>query len=265
MRDKINSSLKDLKMTSAADNLDSCLQKYKDRESFLLGILEIELRERKNRSIKRKITMADFPIDREWSMINSERNPQIDFGSVKILSNGNFLKEKNNICFIGAPGLGKTHSMVSVGKDLCRKGFNVKSFNTNDLVTKLEEAKIKGELSKLMEKLLKPDLLFLDELGFVPFSDNGARLLFDVFSRRYENGSIAVTTNLAFNKWSSIFGGIELTTALVDRFTHKCEIFVYKGNSVRLTESQEKNKIKKEKEKEKEKGTDETGKLQSDK
>jgi DNA replication protein DnaC len=91
-----------------------------------------------------------------------------------------------------------------------------------------------------MDKILAPQLLIIDELGFVPFSENGARLLFDVFSKRYERGSIAVSTNLAFNKWAEIFGSIELTTALIDRFTHNCEIYTYKGQSIRFKQSKEK-------------------------
>ena len=88
-----------------------------------------------------------------------------------------------------------------------------------------------------MARLMKPHLLIIDELGFVPFSETGARLLFDVFSKKYESSSIAVSTNLSFEKWAQIFGSIELTTALIDRFTHNCDIFTYEGKSVRLTQS----------------------------
>ena len=90
-----------------------------------------------------------------------------------------------------------------------------------------------------MEKLKKVDLLIIDELGFVPFSDNGARLLFDVFTTRYQVGPIAISTNLSFEKWTQVFGSIELTAALIDRFTHNCEIFMFDGDSVRLREAKE--------------------------
>ncbi len=90
-----------------------------------------------------------------------------------------------------------------------------------------------------MEKLKKADLLIIDELGFVPFSDNGARLLFDVFTTRYQVGPIAISTNLSFEKWTQVFGSIELTAALIDRFTHNCEIFMFEGDSVRLREAKE--------------------------
>ncbi len=101
----------------------------------------------------------------------------------------------------------------------------------------LEESKAQCCLSKTMHKLMKPSLLIIDELGFVPFSENGARLLFDVFAGRYERGSIAVSTNLAFDKWIQVFGSVELTGALLDRFTHRAHIFTYKGKSIRFAQA----------------------------
>ena len=242
MRDRIKEQLKELKMTTALENFESYMKEYKDRENLLFHLLQVELKERKIRSVSRSITRANFPYERDWSMIDHKRNPLIDFNEIKVFSNGKFIDEKRNLCFVGVPGLGKTHSLVSIGRDLCRKGISVKCYRANCLVTALEEAKDSGHLSKLMDKLMKPKLLQIDELGFVPFSGKGARLLFDVFSRRYEQGSIAVTTNLSFDKWTTIFGGIELTSALIDRFTHKCFIYLFDGGSVRLQESQEERK-----------------------
>jgi DNA replication protein DnaC len=95
-----------------------------------------------------------------------------------------------------------------------------------------------------MEKLKKTKLLIIDELGFVPFTENGSRLLFDVFTSRYNVGSTAITTNLSFEKWTQIFGSIELTTALIDSFTHNCEIFVFEGESVRFIEARELQKAR---------------------
>lgn len=242
MRDGIKELLKQLKMTTALENFESYLKEYKDREKLLFHLLQAEVKERKIRSVSRNIARANFPYEREWSMIDHKRNPKIDFGEIKSFSNVKFVEENRNLCFIGGTGLGKTHSLVSIGRDLCRMGVSVKCYNANSLVTALEEAKDIGQLSKLMDKLMKPKLLEIDELGFVPFSEKGARLLFNVFSRRYERGSIAVTTNLSFEKWTTIFGGIELTAALIDRFTHKCFIYLFDGDSVRLQQSQEERK-----------------------
>ncbi len=124
-----------------------------------------------------------------------------------------------------------------MGRKLCRKGITAIFFSACGLVNALEEAKVTHTLSKLMQSLTKPQLLIIDELGFVPFSENGVRLLFDVFASRYERGSIAVSTNLSFDKWIQVFGSVELTAALIDRFTHKCLIYRFEGELVRLIEA----------------------------
>jgi len=127
-----------------------------------------------------------------------------------------------------------THSLVALGRDLCRRGKNVRFYTASALVNALEEAKANYTLTKLMQSLVKMDLLIIDELGFVPLSESQARLLFDVFAGRYEKGSIAVSTNLSFDKWVKIFVSPELTAALIDRYTHKCLIHNFEGQSVRL-------------------------------
>jgi DNA replication protein DnaC len=142
---------------------------------------------------------------------------------------------------MGQQGTGKTHSLIALGRDLCRRGISTQFYTACELVNILEKAKVQCQLSKVMQRLIKPELLILDELGFVPFSENGARLLFDVFAGRYERGSIAVSTNLSFDKWTQVFGSVELTGALLDRFTHRSHIFTYKGKSARFAQAVRKN------------------------
>lgn len=228
-----------LKMNGALSVLDDLCQRKMDNLSFGKSLLEAEIFERQSQAGKRKIKLAKFSYEREWEQINSKRNPKIPFVEIRKLSQGDFLKTRKNICFIGKTGLGKTHSLISIGRDLCRNGSDVLFFTAATLVTKLEESKSENKLSRFMEKLKKADLLIIDELGFVPFSDNGARLLFDVFTTRYQVGPIAISTNLSFEKWTQVFGSIELTAALIDRFTHNCEIFMFEGDSVRLREAKE--------------------------
>lgn len=237
----IKQLLTDLKLIGALEFYNNHFESDVTREIFIRQMLEKEKERRSKNALQRRLSSALFPYVREWEQIEQEKNHEIPFPKIKLFSTGDFIKDKTNLCLIGAPGLGKTHSLVSVGRDLCRQGYNVKFYTACDLVNHLEEAKKKFELTKFMNKILTPHLLIIDELGFVPFSDNGARLLFDVFSKRYERGSIAVSTNLAFNKWAEIFGSLELTTALIDRFTHNCEIYTYKGQSIRFKQSKEKN------------------------
>lgn len=232
----IEELLTQLRMIGALNFFQSQKEDNLTKEQLIIALLKNEIDWKSSSRLKRRLKLAKFPFEREWSHIDTQVNPKTPFKRIMGLSNGSFIKNKRNICFIGAPGLGKTHSVVSIGRDLCRHGHTVKFYTAIDLVNHLEEAKENHRLIKLMSNLLKPQLLIIDELGFVPFSNNGARLLFDVFSKRYENGSTAVTTNLSFPKWTETFGSIELTTALVDRFTHRCEIFSFEGESYRFIE-----------------------------
>jgi DNA replication protein DnaC len=166
-------------------------------------------------------------------------NPSIDFAQVEKLFDGEFVRQRRNVCFIGTQGTGKTHSLIALGRELCRKGHTVRFYTACELVNLLEEAKRDVLLTKVMNTLLKPKLLIIDELGFVPFSDNGARLLFDVFASRYERGSTAVSTNLSLDKWVEVFGSVELTAALIDRFCHRAEIVAFEGQSVRLFQAEQ--------------------------
>jgi DNA replication protein DnaC len=236
--------LSELKMNGALNVLDDYLKLKLDNSKFGAGLLKAEIDSRTMRLGYRKMTKAKFPYVKEWQEIKSTHNPKIPFDRLKKFSTGDFANEKKNICFIGTPGLGKTHSIISIGRDLCRKSQDVLFFTASDLVTKLEEAKENKKLVGFMEKLKKTKLLIIDELGFVPFTENGSRLLFDVFTTRYNVGSTAITTNLSFEKWTQIFGSIELTTALIDRFTHNCEIFVFEGESVRFIEARELQKAR---------------------
>lgn len=233
----IENLLQTLKMYGALEFYNNMSSDDVTKELLLTELLKSEIERRSSNALNRRLKYANFPYDREWAEISYKKNPKIDFKNIKKLSSGDFINKNSNICLMGAPGLGKTHSLVSIGKDLCRKGISVKCYTACDLVTMLEEAKVNSELSKAMKRVMKPQLLIIDELGFVPFSDNGARLLFDVFSKRYEKGSIAITTNLSFKKWPQVFGGLELTKALIDRFTHRCEIYTFEGESVRYTDS----------------------------
>jgi DNA replication protein DnaC len=232
-----------LKMRGSLNALED-LSKIKGKDEFAQALLQAECNYRHQKALERGLKAASFPIDKAWSEIDHSLNPEIDFKSVQALGNGEFIRKKENICLMGKQGTGKSHSLIALGRQLCEDGFSVKFYTACALVNALEEAKAQHQLNKLMKSILKPQLLVIDELGFVPFTENGARLLFDVFSRRYEHGSIAVSTNLSFEKWVQIFGSIELTAALVDRFTHKAHNFVYKGESIRLMEAKIRKKGK---------------------
>ena len=240
----IKDLLSSLRMSGALEALDH-LQDLKERDQYLIALLKAELDHRELNANKRRLSQAKFPVEKEWRDLDRALNPTIDFSKIESQSNGLFIQKKENLCLMGQQGTGKTHSLISLGRDLCRKGKSVKFYTACSLVNHLEEAKANHVLGKTMLTLAKPQLLIIDELGFVPFSENGARLLFDVFASRYEKGSIAVSTNLSFDKWVQVFGTPELTAALIDRFTHKCLIFNYQGKSVRFLDAKKrKEKLK---------------------
>ena len=233
--------LKSLKMGGALNYISGREDTYSSLP--ILGLLKAELEHRESSRVKRRLTIANFPVDKEWHELDTNFNQNIDFAAIEKLLKGDFVRKKENICFVGTQGTGKTHSLISVGRSLCRLGFTVKFQKACKLVTDLEEAKAQNQLSKLFESLKKPDVLLIDELGFVPFSENGSRLLFEVFASRYEVGPIAVTTNLSFEKWVQVFGSVEMTAALLDRFTHRAHIFTFNGASYRLEQQKGRKKL----------------------
>lgn len=229
----IKDLLTKLKMKGALEALQS-LDQLKGRDEFLTALLKSEIEYKELRANKRRLLQGKFPTEKEWRDINPTLNPSIEFSKIESLNNGLFIQKKENLCLMGQQGTGKTHSLIALGRDLCRKGKSVRFYTASALVNALEEAKANYTLTKLMQNLGKVDLLIIDELGFVPLSESQARLLFDVFAGRYEKGSIAVSTNLSFDKWVKVFVSPELTAALIDRYTHKCLIHKFEGQSVRL-------------------------------
>lgn len=234
-----------LKMPGAFEAFEH-IDHLKERDQYLIALLQAEIEHKELRANKRRLAQAKFPTEKEWRDIDYTLNPSIEFSKVEEQSNGLFLQKKENLCLMGQQGTGKTHSLVALGRDLCRKGMSVRFYTSCGLVNALEEAKARHTLAKVMNALAKPQLLIIDEMGFVPFSENGARLLFDVFASRYEKGSIAVSTNLSFDKWVQMFGTPELTAALVDRFTHRCQTFNYQGKSIRFLDAKKKMEATKE-------------------
>ncbi len=213
------------------------LQKGAGYEDYLLLLSECELAERQSKAIERRIKAARFVSVKDFDSYDFSAVPSLSKQSMLQLSRCEWISKRENACLIGSPGTGKTHLAVALGLSACRKRLNVRFVTAASLVSQLEEAQANYQLEKLCKKLDKADLLIIDELGYLTFAKSGADLLFRLFADRYEKGSILVTSNLAFADWVHVFKDDRMTAALLDRFTHRCNIFEMNGESYRFRQS----------------------------
>jgi DNA replication protein DnaC len=208
-----------------------------DHVRYLQRLAELELIDRERRMVERRIREARFPAVKSLDSFEFAAIPSLNKTLVLELARGEYIARRENVIAVGNSGTGKTHIALALGLAACQKGLSVGFTTAAALVHELLEARDEKRLLRLQRQLTAVRLLIVDELGYVPLSPSGAELLFEVFSQRYERGSILVTSNLPFDEWTSVFGTERLTGALLDRLTHHVHILEMNGESYRLRDS----------------------------
>jgi DNA replication protein DnaC len=216
-------------------------QANQDYVRYLLVLAEQEVKQREANVLQKRVKMARFPLLKELADFDFSVVPSLNKAQILDLARGEYIRKHETVIFIGNPGLGKTHLSTGLALAACRQGRKVRFWTAAALVNELVQAQDEHRLHRFIASALKLDLIVLDELGFIPFSDTGAQALFTLCSELYERVALIVTTNLKFADWVQVFGNERMTAALLDRLTHHAHILELLGDSFRFRQRMQGN------------------------
>jgi len=235
---QLTANLKFLKLSAMLAELEAAIRQAKESSSgygeFLCTLTDREVDARMEHGRQRRIKEAKFPLMKPMETFDFESAPNLDTRLIKELSSCQYIKEARNVIFLGRSGTGKTHLATALGIEACGHGVRTRFTTGCGLVNELIEARDDKRLSRLIERYRRYGLLIIDELGYVPFSRQGAELLFQVLAERHERKSVLITSNHGFGDWTQIFGDPTLTAALLDRVTYKAHVINCTWESYRL-------------------------------
>jgi DNA replication protein DnaC len=242
-RERIRAQLADLKMPGALEALDAVLAQVDGGNAGAAEAIEMvlgaQIALRNNRRLQAAMRSSRLPAVKTVRDFDFSFQPSIKREQIEALHELGFLERKENVIFLGPPGVGKTHLAISLAIAAAEHGRRVYYGTLADLIGSLEEAKAAGRLTHRLKTLTHPALLVVDEIGYLPISPTGAMLFFQLMTRRYEHGSTVLTSNKSFEDWGDIFGDEVMAAALIDRLVHHCHIVNIRGNSFRMRQHRE--------------------------
>lgn len=235
---KLLNNLDTLKLFKIRENIDTYINLINEKEKNIVDsfyeLTNLELNFKKEKAITSLVRMAGFPYQKTLNDFNFDFQPSINKDKIMDLKNLRFLENKENILFVGSPGVGKTHLATSIGIEAASNRYSTYFISCHDLISNLKKANYENRLQEKLKNYEKYSLLIIDEVGYLPIDKEGGNLLFQLINRRYEKHSTIITTNISFGKWGELFGDIMIANAILDRLIHHSTIFNITGKSYRI-------------------------------
>ena len=235
---RLLSNLEELQLNRIKDNLDEHIERINKKEldyiESLYELTDLEIQAREERAIHACVKVSNFPYRKELKDFDFSFNPKINKEKILDFKHLRFIENKENILFLGVPGVGKTHLATSIGIEAAKNRKITYFINCHDLILQLKRAKLKNRLETRVKFFSKYKVLIIDEVGYLPIDKEGANLLFQLINKRYENSSTIITTNKPFSEWGEVFGDSVLASAILDRLLHHSHVINIIGPSYRL-------------------------------